>query len=58
MLVAFVTPRAGFGLICAALVLHLKPDVSDIRPGRIQYSFRHCLGLCRRRLSIESGLGP
>ena len=30
-LVAFVMPRVGFGLICAALVLHLKPDVSDIR---------------------------
>lgn len=28
MLVAFVAPRLGFGLICAALVLHLKPDVS------------------------------
>lgn len=27
-LVAFVAPRIGFGLICAALVLHLKPDVS------------------------------
>ena len=27
MLVAFVAPEVGFGLICAALVLHLKPDV-------------------------------
>ena len=25
--VAFVAPRVGFGLICAALVLHLRPDV-------------------------------
>jgi len=27
MLVALVAPRAGFCLICAALVLHLKPEV-------------------------------
>jgi TMEM175 potassium channel family protein len=32
MLVAFVAPRVGFGLICAALVFHLKPDVSGTRP--------------------------
>jgi uncharacterized membrane protein len=32
MLVAFVAPRVGFGMICAALVLHLKPDVSGTRP--------------------------
>jgi uncharacterized membrane protein len=25
-LVAFVAPRAGFGLICAALILHLRPE--------------------------------
>jgi len=29
MLVALVAPRLGFGLICAALILHLRPDVSD-----------------------------
>ena len=28
MLVAFVAPRVGFGLICAALILHLRPDVA------------------------------
>lgn len=27
MLVAFVEPRVGFGLICAALILHLRPEV-------------------------------
>jgi uncharacterized membrane protein len=27
-LVAFVAPRIAFGLICAALILHLRPDVS------------------------------
>ena len=27
MLVALVAPRVGFGLICAALVLHLRPEV-------------------------------
>lgn len=32
MLVAVAAPRAGFGLICAALLLHLRPDVSGIRP--------------------------
>jgi uncharacterized membrane protein len=32
MLVAFVAPRVGFGLICGALVLHLRPDVSNSRP--------------------------
>jgi uncharacterized membrane protein len=31
MLVALVAPRIGFGLICAALVLHLRPDVSGSR---------------------------
>jgi TMEM175 potassium channel family protein len=28
MLVAFVAPRLGFVLICAALILHLRPDVT------------------------------
>jgi uncharacterized membrane protein len=32
MLVAFVAPRLAFGLICAALILHLRPDVSGTRP--------------------------
>lgn len=27
MLVAFVVPRVGFGLICAGLILHLRPEV-------------------------------
>jgi hypothetical protein len=27
-LVAFVAPRIAFGLICAALILHLQPDVA------------------------------
>jgi hypothetical protein len=27
-LVAFVAPRIAFGLICAALILHLRPDVA------------------------------
>jgi len=31
MLVALVAPRVGFGLICAGLVLHLRPDVAPIR---------------------------
>jgi uncharacterized membrane protein len=31
MLVAFVAPRLGFGLICGALILHLRPDVSGGR---------------------------
>ena len=26
MLVALVAPRAGFGLVCAALILHLRPE--------------------------------
>ncbi|HEY7306316.1 MAG TPA: TMEM175 family protein [Bryobacteraceae bacterium] len=34
MLVAFIAPRVGFGLICAALILHLRPDVSGNRPRR------------------------
>jgi uncharacterized membrane protein len=29
MLVALVEPRVGFALICAALLLHLRPDVPD-----------------------------
>jgi uncharacterized membrane protein len=32
MLVAFVAPRLGFGLICGALILHLRPDVRGSRP--------------------------
>jgi uncharacterized membrane protein len=28
MLVALVAPRFGFGLICASLILHLRPDIS------------------------------
>ena len=32
MLIAFVAPRVGFGLICGALILHLRPDVSNSRP--------------------------
>ena len=31
IVVAFVAPRVGFGLISAALVLHLRPDVSGSR---------------------------
>jgi uncharacterized membrane protein len=32
MLIAFVAPRLAFGLICGALILHLKPDVRGSRP--------------------------
>jgi len=32
MPVAFVAPRVAFGLICAALILHLRPDASGSRP--------------------------
>jgi TMEM175 potassium channel family protein len=32
MLVAIVAPRAGFSLICAALLLHLRPEVRASRP--------------------------
>jgi len=32
MLVALVAPRVGFGLICASLILHLRPDVSGRQP--------------------------
>jgi uncharacterized membrane protein len=28
MLVAFVAPRLGFGLICVALILHLRPEAA------------------------------
>jgi uncharacterized membrane protein len=28
LLVAFVAPRIGFGLICAALILHLRPEAA------------------------------
>lgn len=31
MLIAILAPRVGFGLICAALLLHLRPDVSSSR---------------------------
>ena len=32
MLIAVVAPRLGFGLICGALILHLRPDVRASRP--------------------------
>jgi len=31
MLVAFFAPRAGFGLICGALLLHLRPEAAPAR---------------------------
>lgn len=31
LIVAFFLPRVGFGLICAALILHLRPDVAGGR---------------------------
>jgi len=31
-LTALVAPRLGFGLICAALILHLRPEVPGSRP--------------------------
>ncbi len=31
MLVAFIAPRVGFGLICGALILYLRPDVRGAR---------------------------
>jgi uncharacterized membrane protein len=34
MLVAFVAPRLGVGLICSALILHLRPEVPGGRPSR------------------------
>jgi len=34
MLTAFVAPRLGFGLICGALILHLKPEVPGRGPSR------------------------
>src|SRR5438552_1651533 len=32
MLVALVAPRVGFGLICGALILHLRPEAPASRP--------------------------
>ncbi|HEX2329684.1 MAG TPA: TMEM175 family protein [Candidatus Angelobacter sp.] len=32
MLVAFFAPHVGFGLICCALLLHLRPEAHGIRP--------------------------
>src|SRR5262245_31162122 len=34
VLVALVAPRVGFGLICVALILHLRPEVSGVRTAR------------------------
>jgi TMEM175 potassium channel family protein len=31
MLIAFVAPRVGFGLICGGLILHLRPEAPDGR---------------------------
>jgi TMEM175 potassium channel family protein len=32
MLVAIVAPRLGFGLICGALILHVRPEAPGSRP--------------------------
>ena len=32
MLVAIVAPRVAFGLICAALILHVRPEIVGSRP--------------------------
>src|SRR5947209_2673994 len=32
VLVALVAPRLGFGLICGALILHLRPEAPGSRP--------------------------
>ncbi|HXT58061.1 MAG TPA: hypothetical protein VN699_05470 [Pirellulales bacterium] len=32
MLVAFAAPRLAFGLICGALILHLRPEALGNRP--------------------------
>jgi uncharacterized membrane protein len=29
MLIAFAAPRVGFALICAALILHVRPDITN-----------------------------
>ena len=34
MLVAFVPPRLAFGMICTALILHLRPEARPSRPRR------------------------
>jgi uncharacterized membrane protein len=34
ILIAFVAPDVGFGLICGALILHLKPDIPGSRASR------------------------
>ena len=34
MLIAFVAPRVGFGLICGGLILHLRPEVPGGRMKR------------------------
>jgi TMEM175 potassium channel family protein len=34
MLIAFVAPRVGFGLICGGLILHLRPEVPGGRMER------------------------
>jgi hypothetical protein len=31
MLVALVMPRVGFGLVCAALLLHVRPEAPGSR---------------------------
>lgn len=66
MLVAFVAPRLAFGLICVALILHVRPDVPSrgddagspprscrSYPSRIWMTFPGC-GLDVRRPSTSS----
>ena len=56
MLVAFVAPRLGFALICGALILHLRPDVTNSRTlsrsGREQHTKRSPAA------GLSSGAGP
>jgi uncharacterized membrane protein len=32
IMVAFLAPRLGFGLICGALILHVRPEAPGSRP--------------------------
>jgi uncharacterized membrane protein len=51
MLVSFFAPRVGFGLVCAALVLHLRPEASASRE---QGSSKRP-GLAREKRAQEGG---
>lgn len=56
MLVAFVAPRLGFVLICAALLLHVRPEAPGTRPWQSQVNRQR--GSMNEQVDRRKASGP